>query len=64
MKEAKTTDSSLRETLKELAGRLVRELREAQLTPSRKLSFLKTILPYAFDEQPTPGDEEGKEPEP
>ena len=52
MKESKATGSSLRDTINELAERLINELKEANLTPAEKLAFLKALLPYAVGKLP------------
>lgn len=50
--KTKTTGSSLRESINEIAERLIGELREEQLTPMEKLAFLKALLPYAVGKLP------------
>lgn len=52
MKESKATGSSLRDTINELTERLINELKEANLTPTEKLAFLKALLPYAVGKLP------------
>ena len=50
--KAKTTGSSLRESINEIAERLIDELKEEQLTPMEKLAFLKALLPYSVGKLP------------
>lgn len=51
-KETTATGSSLRESINEIAERLINELKEEQLTPMEKLAFLKALLPYAVGKLP------------
>lgn len=44
---------NLRGNITVITEELIAELREQELTPSEKIAFLKTLLPYAVGKLPT-----------
>ena len=44
---------SLRGTINQITEQLITELHGAELTPSEKIAFLKTLLPYSVGKLPS-----------
>lgn len=53
MEENTHKQTTLRDTINEIAEQLIAELHGAELTASEKIAFLKTLLPYSVGKLPT-----------
>lgn len=53
--------AALRDTINEITERLINDLQSETLTPTEKLAFLRTLLPYSIGRLPNAQQPEEKE---